>query len=347
MRRPIKRIFFLILVLMPAGCIPQKEERSIEEKEIHVKTRVVGREQYKIPVVTTGLLSTAKEMKLSFKTGGIIKEIKVREGQSCKKGDVLASLDLSEISAQVSQARIARDKANRDLNRARNLYQDSVVTLEQYQNAGTAFEIAKNQKDIADFNLRHSMIKAPTDGKIMKILGESNEMTGAGYPVILFASTENDWVVRASLTDKDIVRLSIGDSATVFMDAFPRTVFPGEVSELATVADPVSGTYEVEILVFKELPQFKTGFICRVEILPAKTHSSLVVPIESLTGADDHAAFVFIYKDGTARKTRVKTGRILGSRVVILEGLEEGMRLITEGADYLKGGERVLEEQMP
>ena len=89
--------------------------------------------------------------------------------------------------------------------------------------------------------------------RFMKILVESNEMTAPGYPAILFASTENDWVVRASLTDKDIVRLSMGDSAMVFMDAFPRTIFRrGE--ELAMVADPVTGTYEVEVMVFEELP---------------------------------------------------------------------------------------------
>ena len=131
-----------------------------------MNTVLLEEQEYKIPVVTTGLLGTAREMKLSFKTGGIIKEIKVREGQSCTKGEVLASLDLSEISAQVNQARIASEKAYRDLNRARNLYRDSVVTLEQYQNARSAYELAKNQKDIADFNLRHSMIKAPSDGKI-------------------------------------------------------------------------------------------------------------------------------------------------------------------------------------
>ncbi len=63
-------------------------------------------EMYKIPVRATGLLSTTTEMKLSFKTGGIIKQINVREGRSVRRGEVLAVLDLSEVKAQVNQARI-------------------------------------------------------------------------------------------------------------------------------------------------------------------------------------------------------------------------------------------------
>ena len=128
-------------------------------------------------------------------------------GREVSAGEVLAVLDLSEISAQVSQADIGLEKALRDMNRARNLYKDSVVTLELFQNAKSAYELAVAQKQIADFNLQHSRIKAPSDGKIMKILVETNEVIGPGYPAILFASTENDWVVRTPLTDKDIVKL--------------------------------------------------------------------------------------------------------------------------------------------
>ena len=77
--------------------------------------------EYKIPVRVTGLLSTKTEMKLSFKTGGIIKQINVKEGQTVAGGQLLAVLDLSEVSAQVNLARIGFEKSQRDLTRAGNL----------------------------------------------------------------------------------------------------------------------------------------------------------------------------------------------------------------------------------
>ena len=241
----------VILFFVLAGCQTTVKKEISQAKPVNVKVTVVEEVEYKIPVRATGMLSTTREMKLSFKTGGLIKQLNIREGVTVKKGKVLVALDLSEIRAQAKQARIGLEKAERDLTRAGNLYRDSVATLEQFQNAKSSHELAIARKQIVDFNLKHSQITAPSDGMIQKILVETNEIIGPGYPAILFASTDNDWVVRAALTDKDIVKLAIGDSGQISMDAFPEVEFKGEVSELGAVADPVTGTYEVELLVQK------------------------------------------------------------------------------------------------
>ena len=332
-------ILFLSMIL--SGCKPQVASKAPESKPLNVKVQAVKMLEYKIPVIATGLLSTPTEMKLSFKTGGIISQLHVREGESVRQGEVLALLDLSEILAQVNQARIGQEKAARDLTRAGNLYRDSVVTLEQYQNAESAYELAKSRKNVADFNLKHSQIKAPSDGLIQKILVEANEVIAPGYPALLFASTENDWVVRASLTDKDIVKLAIGDSGRVHMDAFPGVVFPGEIIELGGVADPVTGTYEAELLLRQTLPEFRTGFISRVEIYPAALSRSLVVPIEALLDASDNSAHLFTFEKGVAVRKRVRIGTILGEQVVVLDGISEGELVITDGAKYLMSGKKV------
>ncbi len=345
----MKRITFFTttFLLILAGCQPAVQKTPLDPQPLRVKVLPAGMLDYKVPAKATGMLSTATEMKLSFKTGGIIKQVHVKEGRSVSRGDVLAELDLSEIKAQASQARIGLEKAGRDLDRTRNLYRDSVGTLEQYQNARSAYELARAQKQITDFNLLHSRIIAPSDGKIQKILVETNEVTGPGHPAILFASTENDWVVRASLTDKDVVRFSIGDSARIFMDAFPGTEFKAEVTGLGTIADPLTGSYEVELMVLKAHPQFRTGFFSRVTIFPKDVTRSIVVPVEALLDAGDHRAHVFVLQQGengkpsTVLKRNLRTGQILGSQVVVLEGLDEGELVITDGARYLKAGMEV------
>ena len=351
--RLISASIVLPVLLFISGCKPSEQKKQVEILPVQVRIQTVRSVEYKIPVRATGLLGTTTKMKLSFKTGGIIKQINTREGRLVQRGDILAVLDLSEVKAQVNQAHIGVEKAQRDMDRARNLYHDSVATLEQYQNARSAYELARAQKQIADFNLQHSRITAPSDGKIQKILVETNEVIGSGYPAILFASTENDWVVRAALTDKDVVKFSIGDSARIFMDAFPDTEFKAEVSELGAVADPVTGTYEAELLILHADPQFRTGFISRVEIYPTLVSHSLVVPIEALQDASDQKAHVFVYQEDVqnnqyrARKRNLKTGRILGDNVVVLEGLEEGELVITEGAKYLRANVEVEVVKQP
>lgn len=329
------------LLILLSSCSRTDPQTNLESKPTMVGIQPVEYREYKVPVRATGMLSTATQMKLSFKTGGIIKQIGVREGSSVKRGDVLAELDLSEISAQVDQAEVGFEKAQRDLTRAENLYLDSVATLEQYQNAESASEVAKSQLEIAKFNLEHSRIKAPSEGKIQKILVETSEVIAPGYPAILFASTESDWVVRVSLTDKDIVKLSLGDSARVFMDAYPGRRFRAEITELGNVADPVTATYEAELLILHPLPGFRSGFISRAEIYPSEIKRSMVLPLHALIDATDNRAFVYIYSEGKAEKRGIRTGAILGEEVVVSQGLSEGDLVITDGAKYLKEGAEV------
>ena len=336
-----KTIFILLLMCAWTACRNESTSEQAPDKVLNVTVQPVQMLEYATPVRATGFLGTNKEMKLSFKTGGILKRLPVKEGQTIRRGEVLAELDLSEIQAQVNQAVIGLEKAERDLTRAGNLYRDSVVTLEQYQNAESAYELAKSRKQVADFNLQHSRIKAPANGTVQKLLAETNEVLGAGYPVLLFAPTESDWIVRTTLTDKDIVKLALGDSGRVYMDAFPGRVFRGVITELGSVADPVTATYEAELLIPGVHPQFRTGYICRAELFPGETSRSLAVPIESLVDASDRSANVFVYEQGKAIKRRLRIGAILNEQVEVLEGLSEGELVITEEARFLGGDEQV------
>ncbi len=329
------------LIILRAGCKPTTEKEVTENKALQVKLWKVEVREYKIPVRAVGMLSTTTEMKLGFKTGGIVRRVNTKEGASVKRGEVLAVLDLSEIDAQVNQARIGLDKAERDLNRARNLYTDSVATLEQFQNASSAYELAQSQKRIADFNLEHSRIKAPANGRIQKILVEPNELIAPGHPAILFASTDSDWVVRVALTDKDIVKFSLGDSARVEMDAFPDISFQAKITELGAIADPVTGTYEAELGILRADPQFRSGFISRAFIYPTLSSSAVMVPLEALLGASDRRASVYVYREGELSTRRIRTGRIVDDLIMVTEGLEPGELVVTEGAKYIREDSRI------
>ena len=170
---------------------------------------------------------------------------------------------------------------------------------------------------------------------------EANELIAPGYPALLFASTESDWVVRVALTDKDIVKFSLGDSARVEMDAFPEVRFPAEITELGAIADPVTGTYEAELRILRTEPQFRSGFIARAYIFPTETRNSVVVPLETLLGASDNRASVFVFRNGEVSRRRIRTGRIVGDLIMVSEGLEPGELVVTEGAKYIMRDSRV------
>ncbi|MBN1952568.1 MAG: efflux RND transporter periplasmic adaptor subunit [Bacteroidales bacterium] len=332
----------ILSALLLTGCKSASEDQASGENEVYIKVEQVSVSEYRDPIRLTGLLATRKSMKLSFKTGGIVKSVFVREGERVNQGQLLMQLDTLEIAAQARQAAIALQKAERDLTRVTKLHEDSVATLEQLQNVKSACQIARSNKQIADFNISHSRIIAPTRGEIQKLLVQSSEMIAPGYPAILFASTDNDWVVRATLTDKDVVKIAMGDSASILMDAFPGDTLAAEVTEIGAIADPVTGTYEAELTILHPDSRFRAGYISRGWIYPAEKKKAILVPLDALLDAMDRRAYLFVIRKGLPEKIGVTTGAILNDRISIPEGLNEGDSLVTTGAQYISKGLKVI-----
>ena len=336
----MKHIFLPIIIALAIACSPQQPKQE-EKANPKVRTTTVREQTVTFQIHTSGKLASKTESKLSFKTGGIIKDIYVDEGQQVPEGTLLAALDLSEIKAMARQAELGLQKVERDFKRAQNLYKDSVATLEQYQDARTALEVARSNARIARFNLAHSEIRAPSRGKILKRIAEENEVIAPGYPVFLFASTENAWVVRANLTDKDIVRVNLLDSSMVLFDAFPGKTFSGSISETGNAADPYTGTYEVEVMLDEQPEQLVSGFIAKVDIYPSVTEQRVVIPVEALIDASGMEGSVFVVENNRAIKRPVTILDIRDDGIVISSGLTGGEKIITEGADYLKDNTEV------
>ena len=339
-KNPTINLYFLAGLLVLAGCMDSGPKDTAEPAVVVKTTKVIDRAVV-FRIRTAGKLASKSESKLSFKTGGIIQKIMVDEGQSVRKDQLLAQLNLEEINSRVSQAELALNKSERDYTRAGNLYRDSVVTLEQFENAGTALEVARSNASIANFNLLYSTIRAPANGKILKRIAESNEIIAPGHPVFLFASTGSDWVVRANLTDRDIVRVGMRDSAHVRFDAYPGEFFSGLISEIGTSADPYTGTYEVEIQISRRPEKLVSGFIAKVDIFPESLEKYVVIPVESLIDGAGMTGYVMVLVDQQPQRRKIQIHAVNDHGIVVQEGLSPGDELIIEGAQYIKTGSRI------
>ncbi len=338
MKNIIKPLFAIIIItLFFSACKEQVTEEKITDN-IKVRTTKVIEKEMSIPVHCCGKLASKEESKLSFKTGGIISNIYVDEGQTVKKGQVLAKLNLSEIRAQVNQAKLGFEKAKRDFKRANNLYKDSVATLEQLQNAATALNLAKSNVEIAEFNLQFSIIKAPANGKIFKRVAEENEIIGTGYPVLLFGSTENNWVIRVNITDKDIFLLNLNDKAEIKFDAYPDKIFSAAVTEIGNSADPYTGTYEVELTLKQTDTKFASGLIASVDIYPSKKEKFMFISVNALIEGNETEGYIYqIINKNQIKKLKVKIHKISDDNLIIKSGVAAGVEIITEGVSYING----------
>ena len=303
----------------------------------------VKHEQRSQPIRNSGRISHKNEMRLAFKTGGLIAKIEVEEGDEVATGQILATLDLEEINAQQQRAASNYKKAAADLERFNKLYDEGLVSLQIKQNTQTANDIAAAELQIANFNKKLSVIRAPVGGRVLKRYVESSELIQAGQPVLLLASRKQGSVVRVGLIDQDIVKVDAGDPASIYLDAYPGRKFSGEVTEVALSTDSATGTFEVEVLINDQGYALRSGLIARVEITPVSRDLQYYIPIESIFKADNGLATVFVLDEvkHAVNEVSVEVVDFLQDEVVVRGSLKASHRISKLGAPYLTDGSRV------
>lgn len=296
-------------------------------------------------IEATGLLFTEDESKLSFKMGGVVESVFVNEGDFVKAGQVLATLKNTEIISQVSQVQLNVQKAERDYQRAYNLYLDSVATLEQLQNAKTGLDIAKQGLSAANFNQQYARIVAPASGFVVKKLMSAGEIAGPGMPVFVVnhVSGNSHWILRAGLTDAEWASIALGDKAQVTLDAFPGKTFTAQVSNRSLAADPMNGSFSVELRVNLLGEKPATGMFGKATILTGKVTYANVIPYAALLEADGDKGYVFVTTDKkTVQRKEITLGKLYSDRVEVIAGLEKEAFIVISGSAYLNNQSTIV-----
>lgn len=294
---------------------------------------------------TTAMLAHKDEMRLAFKIGGVIANITVDEGASVKAGQVLAELELAEVGSQVEQSRQLLRKAERDLERGERLYRDQVIPLESLQDLKTQRDIAAQALKATSFNREYAVITAPTDGVVLRKLAQASETIAPGAPVLVLGSADAGYVLKASLADREVVQLALGDAAQVRFDALPGAAIEAKVTRLPAAADTRTGMFDIELALAATDPRLKSGLVARVALTPASAGAATLVrvPIAAILEGDRDRASVFVYDAGKQSVSRraVEVAFIDGDEVALASGLDAGAQVVTDGAAYVEEGKKV------
>jgi multidrug efflux system membrane fusion protein len=339
-----KFTLWLLALLFLAACQSNESPTTASlvrdtQQVIPVRVEPVPTLETVAPILTSGRVAAQEEIRLAFKIGGIIRALYVEEGASVRKGQLLARLDATEIDAQVRQARQGLAKSQRDLERVKKLYADSVATLEQVQDLTTALEVAEASLEIATFNQQYASIYAPTAGKILRRFAETGEMIGPGTPVFYLASSQGRQVIKVGLPDVEVVRIQDGDPATVQFDAWPGESFPAQVSEIAAGADPMTGTFAVELALKPAAKTLKNGFVGKVEIRPNRKEIFRQVPMGALVEAGPaYASFYLPKADQQSVSLHTIAHYEIQNDHLLVPASEWGgaSQVVTRGAKYLR-----------
>lgn len=329
------------------ACGKKQTENKIQDEKIPVTIMNLNQESLNGKVHASGQFTTDDETYLSFKTGGIIEKIFAKEGDQVQEGQLLATLNLTEIKAMVDQAEIAVAKAKRDYQRVLNLYKDSVATLEQLQNTQSMLELSQQQLLAAGFNFKHSEIRAVKSGYVLKRLAQQGQIVGAGTPVFLVnGGVSGQWVLRVAVSDKQWAGIKTGDTASVEVPSLGISNTRGTVVRKAEMADPYTGTFSIHIQVSPREGKFASGMVGKAIITSSRRNTVWELPYEAVLDANANEAFVFITRDGKkAERVKVKVSSIGEKSVWVEQGLEGIAQLIVRGNAYLRNGSDIIINQ--
>ena len=341
-QRPLAALAIAAAVVA-AGCSPPPAAAAgaAPDATVPVRAAPVARGQIAHPVRAAATVAPKDERGLAFKVGGLVARVAVVEGERVRRGQVLAELDATEVGAGVRQAREALAKAERDRARARRLAAEDVIPRATAEDAETAAQVAAAGASAAEFNLRRTVLTAPDDGWVERRLAEPGEVVAPGQPVLRVSGRAREFVVRASLPDRDVLGLAVGQPAEVEIDARPGVTIAGTVSEIARSAAKGTGTYEVEVRLDPARSGDLLGGLTAKLTIARQVDAPAAVPLNALVDADGAAGAVFAVEGARARRVPVRIAFLQGDQAVLAEALPGVTRIVTDGAAKLADGAAV------
>ena len=298
----------------------------------------------------TGTLSANVELRLSFKTGGILKRLLVDTGQTVRAGQLLAELDRTEVGAGATQMRMSLAKAERDYERAESLFKQDVIPKAQLDDARTALEVARAGSVAMNFNSDSGRITAEKDGVVLRRFVQAGEVVAPGAPILTLSQGEAKKILKVSLSDVDAVRVDIGDLAEVSFDAMPGVKIAAHVLTLAGSANPGTGLFEIELALDDATVRLSSGMIGQAIIQPSAADDAansgpqlLLIPLAALVEANAEHGLIYVVEKNVAKSRQIALGEIRGEAVLVLGGLNGNEAVVVRGAPYLDDGARVTQ----
>jgi len=268
----------------------------------------------------------------------------VHEGDYVRKGQLLAKMESPDLEAQLQQLNFKASETERDLKRYSKLLKDTIITLQQFQQTQTLLENTKSQQQAIRYNIETMNLYAPESGIVLKRNINSGEYKTASSPVITLGNNENDirWAFRFSVTDQERLKLKIGQNVKITLDANTEVSLSATIFKMMSLPNASAGTYDIYAAIQSPDNGLIYGLTGKVTIDLFHSNSYTKVPLSSLFDIEDgKASYYWVDQKNSVQKETVSILTVLGKSVYLKEKLPTDRKIVTEGGNTVKQGERV------
>jgi membrane fusion protein (multidrug efflux system) len=303
-----------------------------EGKVKQVLLTTVGSSEFRHFVSVQGMLESEENLMVSAKMPGMVRDIRVKEGDMVRKGQVLASLDDEVLKKSIDEVKAGLDQVKVLFEKQKSLWDQKIGTELQYLTL-------KNQKESLEIKLRtleaqvgQAVVTAPFSGVIDAIFIKPGSMAAPGVPLMQLVNT-GSLKASAKVPDSYVSFIKQGDRVLVNFPDLNKEV-EASVSYVGRIVDPLSRTFKIEVNIPSGDPGLKPNLLAMVRIND-KTLSKAIVIDENIIQPTESGKLLFVAGKENGKSVAlqriVTTGVSYNGRVQIVSGLEEGDQLITTG----------------
>lgn len=288
----------------------------------------------------SGTVEEANGASLSFSAAGTMKQIYVNEGDRVTKGQLLATLDDSNLRNAHAIAQSALDQAQDAYNRMKQLHDANALPDMQWVDVQNTLSQAKSTEAIARKALSDANLYASASGYVAEKYVDAGMNVAPGVPVVKIVSI-GDVKINISVPENEIQNIAAGQQAQITVSALGDQAFAGQVTERGVMASPLSRNYDVKITVPNPEAQLLPGMICDVKLRSDSVTSAVVLPISTVLLDADNQNFVWVARDGKAFKKIVNVQGLEDNGIVIDPADVQGDSIIVEGLQKVSQGTRI------
>jgi len=346
---------FLLLAIILTGC---KEKTPPPQIIRPVLTQQVEIKDYQQEATYAGEVTARYEMSLGFQINGKITERFVEVGDVVVPGSLLAKLDpkdyqlqLMEAEAGLAAAKAEKNKANKDLKRYSQLFNDKLISATTHLEYSNAVDVAnarykqsKAHLEVARNQTVYTSLFADKGGVITALNMEVGQVITAGQIVVNMALPQEKEVLIA-VSENHLDDLRQADEIKIQLWIDQQTYYKGKVREISPRADPMTRTYQTKISLLESGPEVKLGMTTTVLIMQKKQMDIVKLPLTAIYQKDNKPA-VWIYSTETSKVNvqSVEVEEYQYNSVLIRAGLKQGQHVVIAGVHKLNPGQQVRQQ---
>ena len=283
---------------------------------------------------SVGTVRARDAVTITAKVTGIVQQIRFQEGQPVRAGESLVDLDAAALRAELDQARALSDDARSQLVRARGLQAGQTIAAQRLETLESLSRQAEGRVRQAEARLQELRVLAPFGGRV----GLRQVSVGALVQPGTVVTTLDDISrvrVEFSVPELFLARVRVGSPVVARSAAFGERRFEGRVAVLDTRIDTATRTVRV-ISEFDNADEaLKPGLFMTVDVELERRNDALLIAEEALDPIGDRQ-FVYVVRDGRARRVEVRLGQRLPGEVEVLAGVSAGDQVVVQGIQRLR-----------